>query len=68
LNLNISWTLVGSNKEINLKKKLWSSESIYQLRMPYGRPISLYLSDFLLWTLGISVHLIGRVLLGHVDL
>ena len=68
MNLNISWTLVGSNKEINLKKKLWSSGSIYQSRMSHRRPINLYLNDFLLWTLGTNVHLMGRVLLGHVNL
>jgi hypothetical protein len=67
-NLSISWTLVGSNEEINLKKTLWYSGNIYQLRMPYRSPISLYLSDFLLWTLRTSVHLMGRVLLDHVDL
>jgi hypothetical protein len=67
-NLNISRTLVGSNEEINLKKKLWSSGSIYQSRMSHRRLINLYLNDFLLWTLGMNVHLMGRVLLGHVDL
>ncbi|KAF9679959.1 hypothetical protein SADUNF_Sadunf06G0069900 [Salix dunnii] len=58
--LNTSWKLAWLNEGINLRKKTWPNESIYQQRRLHGRQTSPCSNSFHLWILRERVQLLSH--------